>query len=202
MLISDIDIYPVTGQTSLRFLGAVLQGGAKIVQLRNKNLSKRELFDLAQRYRQVTQKYKALLIINDHLDIALGVSADGVHLGQADLPLKIARRIAPDLIIGVSTHNLEEALAAEKDGATYINIGPIFKTETKKIKPVGTEIIGQISRRIKTPFTVMGGINLSNLDQVLEAGAKRVAVVSALTRANDPEEETRRFIKKIKGWEK
>ena len=135
--LENIDIYPVTcqelsnGRTNLEVAAAVLAGGAKIIQLREKHWSKKDLYDLAVELRKQTLSYHALLIINDHLDVALAAGADGVHLGQEDLPVTAARSIAPDLIIGASSHSLKEALKAEQDGADYVNIGPIFPTKTK-----------------------------------------------------------------------
>ncbi len=188
-----IDIYPVTcqelskGRTNLEVLDAVLAGGAKIIQLREKDWSKKEIYDLAIEFKKRTILKDALLIINDHMDIALAVQADGVHLGQDDLPVSAARKITADLIIGASSHNLQEALQAEKDGADYINIGPVFPTKTKKDASsfVGPDAISKIGERLNTPFTTMGGINKENIHLVLAAGAQRVAMVTGITRARD-----------------
>ena len=192
-LFKKVDIYPVIGTAPV--LEAVIAGGAKIVQLREKNYADRDFFNLARQFREITERHRVLLIINDRIDIALGVGADGVHLGQKDLPAESARRLAPDLLIGVSTHNLEEALAAEKAGAAYINIGPIFSTPTKTAKPLGVKAIREIAPKINLPFTVMGGIKHENVAAVLEAGARRIAVVTALTQAEDIEKATREFIR-------
>ena len=189
----QVDIYPVTceelseGRSNLEVLEAVIRGGAKIIQLREKEYQKKELYHLAVKFREMTQKEGVLLIINDHVDIALAVDADGVHLGQEDLPLTVARQLAPELLIGASTHSLEQALQAEKDGADYINIGPIFITKTKEgvESSLGPEAIARISPYIKVPFTVMGGIDEENLELVLAKGARRVAMVTAITRAAD-----------------
>jgi len=194
-----IDLYPVTdqalslGRTDLEVLDGLIAGGAKIVQLREKHLSKKDLYSLALKFRERTASAGMLLIINDHIDIALSCGADGVHLGQDDLPLEAAREIAPDLVIGVSTHNLEEVLLAQKQGADYINIGPIFATQTKEVSvvPLGPEAIEKIAPTINIPFTVMGGINSSNIDKVLQAGARRVAVVTAVTKAPNIEQAVR-----------
>lgn len=191
--ISKIDIYPVTcqqlseGRTNLQVLDAVLAGGAKIIQLREKHWEKRYLYEMALEFRKRTRNHGALLIINDHVDLALAAGADGVHLGQEDLPLKAARRIAPRLIIGASTHSLQEALQAEEDGADYVNIGPIFPTMTKETAQpcIGPEGIREIGPRLTVPFTTMGGIHMENLSQVMEAGARRVAMVTGVTRAPD-----------------
>jgi thiamine-phosphate pyrophosphorylase len=193
LLFQQVDVYPVTcerlsqGRSNLEVLEAVIQGGSKIIQLREKDYSKRDLYHLAMKFRKSTTRAGVLLIINDHVDVALAVEADGVHLGQEDLPVQVARKLAPELLIGASTHSLEQALQAEKDGADYINIGPIFSTETKEgVKPVlGPEAIATISPQVKVPFTVMGGINEENIDQVLAEGAGRVAMVTAITKAAD-----------------
>ncbi|HOI93852.1 MAG TPA: thiamine phosphate synthase [Syntrophobacter fumaroxidans] len=204
-LLLDADVYPVTcaklsnGRTDLEVLDAVIEGGARMIQLREKDLSKRDLYHLALKFREVTARARVLFIINDHLDIALAAEADGVHLGQDDLPLAAARRLAPDLILGASTHSLEEALRAKHDGADYVNIGPIFPTKTKVgvDRLLGPEAIAAISPHLDIPFTVMGGINASNIDRVLENGARRIAMVSAITMAPDIAETVRAFREKI-----
>ena len=189
----EIDLYPVTcqdlseGRTNLEVLEAVIAGGGRIIQLREKDWDKRDLYELAVEFKKRTLKSNTLLIINDHVDVALAADADGVHLGQDDLPVPAARRIAPDLILGASTHNLEEALTAQEEGADYVNIGPIFptKTKAKASRFLGPNAISDIGPRLEVPFTVMGGINMDNITQVLDAGARRVAVVTGVTRAND-----------------
>jgi thiamine-phosphate pyrophosphorylase len=189
----QIDLYPVTdqglslGRTDLEVLEGMIAGGARIVQLREKHIAKKDFYHLAQAFRQRMAKAGMLLIINDHLDIALACGADGVHLGQDDLPPAAAKEMAPELIIGVSTHNLEEALEAQEQGADYVNIGPIFATQTKELsmKPLGPEMIKEIAPQLKIPFTVMGGINRSNLLKVLQAGARKIAMVTAVTKADD-----------------
>ena len=200
-----VDIYPVTcerlsaGRSNLEVLQAVIEGGARIVQLREKEYSKKDLYHLGLSFREITAKAGILLIINDHIDIALAVEADGVHLGQDDLPLKVARELAPKLLIGVSTHSSEQAIQAQMDGADYINIGPIFPTTTKEgvEDSLGTEAIAKISPNLEVPFTVMGGINELNLDQVLANGARRVAMVTAITRAADIAARVRSLKEKI-----
>jgi len=202
----EVDIYPVTcerlsaGRSDVEVLDAVIRGGARIIQLREKSLSTRDLFQLALRFREITAKADVLLIINDRLDIALAVGADGVHLGQEDLPLTAARKLAPDLLIGASTHSLDEALQAQEDGADYVNIGPIFPTKTKEGvgRVLGPEAIGVISPNLKVPFTVMGGISGSNVDQVIAKGARRVAMVTAITQAPDIADAVRSFKERIK----
>ncbi|NLI81367.1 MAG: thiamine phosphate synthase [Deltaproteobacteria bacterium] len=189
----EIDLYPVTceklsaGRSDLEVLEAVIRGGSRIIQLREKELSTRSLYQLALRFREVTARAGVLLIINDRIDVAMAVDADGVHLGQDDLPLRAARTLAPNLLIGASTHSLEEALRAQEEGADYVNIGPIFPTSTKTCTTpfLGPAAIEAIVPHLKVPFTIMGGINSSNLEEVLARGARRVAVVTAVTQAPD-----------------
>jgi thiamine-phosphate pyrophosphorylase len=172
------------GRRSLEVLAGVLAAGVGIVQLREKDLDDRRLYELAVAYRQRTGAVGALLIIDDRLDIALAAGADGVHLGQTDLPVAAARRLAPDLIIGASSHSLEEALAAQAAGASYVNIGPIFPTATKpKVVSLGLEAISRITPHLKIPWSTMGGINGGNIAQVVARGARHPAVMSAVTAA-------------------
>jgi thiamine-phosphate pyrophosphorylase len=198
-VLQEIDVYPVTcerlsaGRSNLEVLQAVIQGGVRIIQLREKEYSARDLYHMALKFREMTAKAGVLLIINDHLDIAMAVEADGVHLGQNDLPVTAARRIAPELLVGASTHSLEEARQAQDDGADYVNIGPIFPTKTKEgvEQFLGPDAIRVIAPAIRIPFTVMGGINESNIDEVLAAGARRVALVTAITLAPDISQKVR-----------
>jgi len=188
-----IDLYPVisseftNGRPLTDVLKAVADGGAKIVQLREKNRADAELFKLAEEYRCITQAYNMLLIIDDAVDVALAVDADGVHLGQEDLPIATARRIAPNLLLGCSTHNLAEAQKALAGDASYINIGPLFPTQTKSVSypPVGLEQLNQIIPYVKIPFTVMGGIKECHLPDLLALGATRIAMVTEITQAED-----------------
>jgi thiamine-phosphate pyrophosphorylase len=174
------------GRTSLEVLDQVLAAGVSIVQLREKDLEDRGLYELALAYRRRTAAAGALLIIDDRLDIALAAGADGVHLGQTDLPVAAARRLAPDLLIGASTHSLKEALTAQEAGASYVNIGPIFPTATKPDAVLlGVEAIPRIVPHLRIPWTTMGGINQGNIAQVVAQGARHPAVMSAVTAAAD-----------------
>jgi len=187
------------GRSSEDVLKQVIAAGVKLVQLREKELSKKELYPLAKKFREITLKNQVTLIINDHLDIALAVKADGVHLGQDDLPCSVARKIAPHLICGVSTHNVSEALEAQAAGASYINIGPLFSTQTKEtgIPPLGLETLIKIKEKINLPCSVMGGIKENNLDELLKIGAKRIAMVTEITQADDIAKKAGRMQKKI-----
>lgn len=189
----NIDIYPVisseftNGRPALEVLRAIAHGGAKIVQLREKNKSKAEIYKLALKYREITAEHKMLLIINDHIDIALAGNADGVHLGQEDLPLAAAREICGDLLLGCSTHNPEEAEKAVLEGADYINIGPIYPTGTKAVAcgAVGIGMLKKITPGLGIPFTVMGGIKAKHIPELLAAGAPRIAMVTEITQADN-----------------
>jgi len=168
-------------------LGMTLAAGVRLVQLREKDLDSRPLYESAMAFRRETTAAGALLMINDRLDIALAAGADGVHLGQDDLPLEVARRLAPELIIGASTHSLAEALAAQEAGASYVNIGPIFATQTKEnVTPLGPEMIDRIAPQLRIPWTTMGGIKKTNIHQVVSRGARHPAVITAVTAAPDP----------------
>ena len=197
----QVDIYPVTceklsnGKTDLEVFEALIAGGARMIQLRDKTSSRSHLLQKARICRDMTRKAGVLLIINDHVDIAMAVHADGVHLGQDDFPLNEARKLLPNMIIGVSTHNLAEAIAAQEAGADYVNIGPVFSTQTKDGvgEGIGPNAIRDIAPNLHIPFTTMGGIKLSNVQQVKDAGARIVAVVTALTQADDIAAETRKW---------
>jgi thiamine-phosphate pyrophosphorylase len=174
------------GRTSLTVLDQILAAGVRIVQLREKDLADRSLYELAREFRRRTEAAGSLLLIDDRVDIALAAGADGVHLGQTDLPVDAARRIAPNLIVGASSHSLEEALAAQAAGAGYVNLGPIFPTATKPdAVAIGVEAIERLIPHLKIPWSTMGGINLGNIAQVVAQGARHPAVMSAVTAAAD-----------------
>jgi thiamine-phosphate pyrophosphorylase len=192
-LLERVDLYPVVGaahaagRSTESVVAAVVAAGCGIVQLREKDLSKRALLALARRVRALVPA-DVLLLVDDQLDVALAAGADGVHLGREDLPLAAARALAPDLLLGASSHDRAEAEAAVAAGADYVNIGPIFPTRTKAGASgfLGPQAVAAIGPRLSVPFTVMGGIHAGNIDAVLAAGARRVAVVTAVTRAPDP----------------
>jgi thiamine-phosphate pyrophosphorylase len=204
-----IDLYPVTceklsaGRSNLEVLEGLIAGGAKAVQLRDKEASPGDLYITAVTFREMTTKAGMLLIVNDYVDIAMAVDADGVHLGQDDMPPEAVRTIAQDLIIGVSTHSLDQALTAQAAGADYINIGPIFPTGTKEVavKVMGPEAVTEIGSKVDIPFTVMGGIKESNMDEVLKKGARRLAVVTAVTEAEDIAGTVKKMRERIRNWE-
>lgn len=181
--------------------GRVLKSRVKWIQLRDKDRSRRAIYEEALRLRAITGENNAVLVINDHADIALAVNADGVHLGQDDLPLKEARRImGGGKIIGISTHSLAQARDAEEGGADYIGFGPVFFTKTKEAGiPMGIEMLAEIKKAVGIPVVAIGGINLENLKAVLETGADAVAVASAIL-CGDIEGNTERFLDIINSY--
>lgn len=190
---AEADLYVVitesfcAGRPALDVLDAVLDAGVRMVQFREKGLDGGHLCRRASEFRERTARHDCLLIIDDRVDIALAVGADGVHLGQSDLPIAAARSIAPDHIIGASTHTLDEAVAAQDAGASYVNIGPIFSTQTKDVSggAIGPEALDVICPHLRIPWTTMGGIKAHNIQEVLDRGARHVAVVTAVTEAPD-----------------
>ncbi len=172
-----------------------LEGGVGLVQLREKELSDRELVARGRRLREWTREAGALFIMNDRPDLAVLTAADGVHVGQDELSVKDARRIiGPDKLVGVSTHNIEQARQAVLDGADYIGVGPVFHSSTKKFSEfAGLDFVRQVAAEISLPAYAIGGINLENLSQVLSAGARCVAVSGALCGAAHPTDVARQF---------
>ena len=158
----------------------VLSAGVRWIQYREKDKSRRDIYREALILRKLTNEFGAVFIVNDYTDIVLAVNADGVHLGQDDLPLKEARKIlGKEKIIGISTHSIEQAIEAEQGGASYIGFGPIFHTKTKDAgEPKGIEMLKEVKRHIKIPVIAIGGIKTENLKSVIDADA--VAVSSAI----------------------
>jgi thiamine-phosphate pyrophosphorylase len=172
-----------------------IRGGADVIQLREKNRSKREKLELGFMIRRITQEEDALFIVNDDLDLALILEADGLHLGQTDIPIRYARPYLPNKIIGVSTHSLEQAEEAIRDGADYIGVGPIFPTSTKENpdKVVGPGLITRIAAFSPIPIVAIGGITLENVGEVIQAGGTCAAVVSDILNAENIESQSRLF---------
>ena len=177
----------------------VIDGGADAIQLREKTISDSEFISLAGEVREIATRSGTLLIINDRVHVARKINADGVHLGQQDMSVLEARDIiGNEKIIGVSTHSIIQARQAQKDGADYIAIGPIYPTRTKGYEPsIGIEIIQKISGAVNIPIIAIGAITLENLEEVLQAGASRIAVCSAIISAQDILSTTRQFKDKL-----
>jgi len=171
------------GLTHTQLAQRAVEGGAGVIQLRDKSMGGRKLLEHALAIRRITRAAGRLFIVNDRLDIALASGADGVHLGQEDMPLKHARALAPKgFIIGVTVHDVDEALAAEKGGADYVGLSPVFVTGSKSDAGAacGLEMVRRVKGAIRIPVVAIGGINLSNARSVLEAGADGLAVISAV----------------------
>ncbi len=194
LISSSIAIKSVKETTRL-----VIDGGADAIQLREKTISDSEFISLAGEVRDITTRSGTLLIINDRVHVARKINADGVHLGQQDMSALDARNIiGHEKVIGVSTHSVVQARQAQKDGADYIAIGPIYPTRTKDYEPsVGVEIIQKISGAVNIPIIAIGAITLENLDEVLQAGVSRIAVCSAIISAQDILSMTRQFKDKL-----
>ena len=187
------------GRSTADIVKAALAGGVRLIQLREKDLCLQEFVTLAEEVRRLTSAAGAILIINDRLDVALAVGADGLHLGQDDFPLHVARRLAPSMIIGASSHSLVEAREARDAGASYVNIGPVFPTETKQCPDgfLGLDPVREVIRVLDIPVTVMGGIKRRHIPELLEAGAETIALVTAVTSSPDPEAAARDLLSVI-----
>lgn len=184
------------GRSCNSILSDLLRGGTRLIQLRAKEAASGEFFQLARKARQLTRQAGCLLIVNDRVDIALATQADGVHLGQEDLPLHVARRLMGDRLIGLSTHDLGQAIEAERGGADYIGFGPIFGTTTKDTgyAPRGLALLREVRSAVKIPVVAIGGITESNVAQVWAAGADAAALISDLMEAADVEGKVRRIV--------
>jgi len=192
----DYSLYLVTdrglarGRSTLEVVKAAVAGGVTCIQLREKDCSTLEFIEQALAIRSFLEAHNIPLIINDRLDVALAVAADGVHLGQNDMPLEMARKIAGrSMLIGISTESVQDAVAAEKGGADYLGVSPIYATPTKTdtAPPLGLEGLQEIRKQVKIPLVGIGGLNKSNAAEVIRGGADGVAVVSAIVAADDPE---------------
>jgi len=191
---------PCRGVSHAEVARAALEGGARVVQLRDKNATTRQLLEAAQTIRQLTRQAGALFFVNDRLDVALAAEADGVHLGENDLPVETARKLAGSrLLIGASASTPEEALEAAEAGADYLGVGCIFATPSKEDAgpPLGVGIIRRIKAVTSLPIIAVGGINAKNARAVLEAGADGIAVLSAISRAQDMTAAARNLVELI-----
>jgi thiamine-phosphate pyrophosphorylase len=180
----------------------ICAGGARVLQLRVKELPAREFLIIAREVRAICQRTGCLLIINDRTDIALAVNADGVHVGQEDLPLEAARKVlGPSKLIGVSTHNPAQAVAAERGGADYIGFGPVFGTNTKATgySVRGLDQLREIRALVRLPVVAIGGVTTDRAAATLAAGADAVAMISDVVLASDVTGKVREVLEKVKG---
>jgi thiamine-phosphate pyrophosphorylase len=182
-----IDTQALKGHNHTEAASQAIQGGATVIQLRDKLLSKKELLPIAQQLKSLCAEHDVLFIVNDYLDLALATDADGLHLGQDDLPVKVARKLlAMDKILGCSTRTVDEAIIAESDGADYVAVGSIYPTLSKETaEVVGLERLRQIRQAVSLPLVAIGGISRNNAAEVIAAGASSVAVISAVLQAED-----------------
>ncbi len=202
---SSFHLYVITdhnlsrGRSNEEVVEAAITGGADIIQLRDKGRTAKQLLQEALKLRNITRRRGVLFIVNDRVDLVLAVDADGVHLGQDDLPLKYARKLlGDDKIIGVSAQNVEQAVQAEKDSADYVAVSAIFSTPTKPdAQSLGLEAITNIKRNVGIPVVAIGGIKEENAAQVRKAGADCIAVISAVVSAVDIEKAARNLREKF-----
>ncbi len=194
-----IDTQALKGRSHIEVARQAIQGGAKTIQLRDKLQSKKELLPIAQQLKNLCTEQDVLFIVNDYLDLALATDADGLHLGQDDLPVKVARQLLSiDKILGISTHSVEQAITAESEGADYIAVGSIYPTPSKETaKVIGLDGLRQIRQAVTLPIVAIGGITGDNAAEVMSAGADSVAVISAILQAESPEEAARQIVAKL-----
>jgi thiamine-phosphate pyrophosphorylase len=206
----NIGLYFITDRKlskkgNIRDVKAAIRGGIKIVQYREKQLPKEAVLEEAKKIRDVCKANNVVFLINDFVDVALEIGADGVHLGLEDTPYQKAREVlGKEKIIGLTVHNKEEALRAEKLGADYIGISPVFSTTTKKDagKPMGVENLRRIISNVSIPCVAIGGINEENMESVLKAGADGVAMISAIVAKDNVEETVRNILDKVRDIKK
>jgi len=184
----------------VELISAQIRGGTDVIQLREKEMSKRDRLELGLKIRELTRQEGVLFIVNDDVDLALILDADGVHLGQDDIPIRFARPLMKDKIIGVSTHSLNQAEEAVASGADYIGVGPVFETATKEDREdlVGLNLLPKIKDICPIPYVAIGGIGKDNIASLAKAGCHRAAVISDIMLAPDIEQRCR-MIKKLLG---
>ncbi|MBE6375889.1 MAG: thiamine phosphate synthase [Lentisphaerae bacterium] len=206
-LFKSSDLYPVVssefcnGRDVCDIVANIATGGAKLVQIREKHLSDAAMFELVCKCKLITDRYQMLLIVDDRLDIAMAAKADGVHLGQDDFPLKEAKKLAPEMLFGVSTHNAQEIRTALADNCSYLNIGPVFPTRTKSVAcgDLGLEKAEELKTLVSCPFSVMGGIKEHHLSMLCSKGFRHIAMVTEITQAADVEAKVKQLRRIMKG---
>jgi thiamine-phosphate pyrophosphorylase len=195
-LYAILDPEQTKGRSANVMLRELLEGGAKVLQLRAKALSPRDFLKLAHETRALTRSYACCLIVNDRIDIALACDADGVHLGQDDMPLDAARKLMGEKIIGISTHDVEQAKEAELGGADYIGFGPMFGTTTKATGYTarGLDLLRHVRASVSIPIVAIGGITEDNVNDVWQAGADSAAIISDILKADAVAEKIRKIL--------
>jgi thiamine-phosphate pyrophosphorylase len=194
-----IDTQALKERSHVEAAAQAIRGGAMAIQLRDKLLSKKELLPIAQELKNLCAEHNLLFIMNDYLDLALATDADGLHLGQDDLPVRVARKLLPiDKILGISTTTVDQAVAAESEGADYIAVGSIYPTSSKETaKVVGLDRLRQIRQAVTLPLVAIGGVTKDNVGKVMAAGANSVAIISAILQAKDIEAAARQIVDKL-----
>lgn len=203
----DFSLYLITdrrslaaGQDLLATVRAALRGGVRAVQLREKDLSAAELYPLAQELRKLTREFSARLLINDRIDLALAVEADGVHLGNHSLPIAVARQLlGEERLIGVSTHHLDEVHSAAAAGADFVTFGPVYSTPSKLSygPPLGLEPLAAVCAAASLPVFALGGVTVARLPELRAAGCRHVALIGAILQAVDPEAAARELLRGV-----
>jgi len=198
-LYAIIDTQVLKGHSHIEAANQIIHGGATTIQLRDKLLSKKELLPIAQQLKNLCAEHNVLFIVNDYLDIAIATNADGLHLGQTDLPIKVARKLLPiDKILGCSTISVEQAIVAEADGADYIAVGSIYPTTSKETaKVIGLDGLRQIRQAVTLPLVAIGGITKDNAAEVIAAGSSSVAVISAVLQTESPQEAAKQIVARL-----
>lgn len=198
----DLSLYLVTDNSDdvekfLKTIEEGIKGGVSVVQIREKTADTLDFYNLALKVKKITSKYNVPLIINDRVDVALAIDADGVHVGQSDMPCDITRKlIGPDKILGISASTIEEAQKAEMDGADYIGAGAVFPTATKDDAPsITKEGLAELVKSIDIPVVAIGGINLKNAHELLDTGIAGLSVVSAIMSSENPKKSSEELLK-------
>ncbi|WHH57814.1 thiamine phosphate synthase [Petroclostridium sp. X23] len=200
----DYTLYLVTdrgvlkGRDLMESVEKSIKGGVTLVQLREKDITSLDFYNIALKLKALTRFYNIPLIINDRLDIALAVDAEGLHIGQEDLPLEVARKQLGDgKILGYSVSNIEEALYGEKHGADYLGVGPVYATGSKSDagRPIGIQGLKEIKQNVSIPIVGIGGIGISNIKEVKASGINGVSLISAVLGSDDIEEASRNLVK-------
>ena len=197
----DLSLYLVTDKSDdvekfLKTIEEGIKGGVTVVQIREKTADTLDFFNLALKVKEITQKYNVPLIINDRVDVALAIDAEGVHVGQSDMPCDVTRKlVGPDKIVGVSAATIDEAKKAEKDGADYIGTGAVFPTATKDDAPkITKKDLKEIVDSINIPVVAIGGITLDNAHELIDTGIAGLSVVSAIMSSDDPKKSSEKLL--------
>ena len=197
----DLSLYLVTDKSDdvekfLKTIEEAIKGGVSVVQIREKTADTLDFYNLALKVKKITDQYNISLIINDRVDVALAIDADGVHVGQSDMPCDVTRKlVGPDKIVGVSAATIDEAKKAENDGADYIGTGAVFPTATKDDAPkITKKDLKEVVDSINIPVVAIGGINLENASELKDTGIKGLSVVSAIMSSEDPKKSAEKLL--------